>query len=208
MTLAAVLTGDIIKSQKITAADYDSVIASLKQQVNSLQSYCNLAFTLYRGDEFQLYLSNPGYAGLAAVLIRLNLLSLNQDARISIGIGDIDALRDPVSTSTGSAFTLSGHGLQSMAQQRLLLQVDHAPLPPALALLIRFCDDKLQQLTRRQASALNYYLSEPNNQHQQIADRMRTSRVNVTKLLNQASYVLIEDFIRYLSEYLTEVTHG
>lgn len=51
---------------------------------------------------------------MLATQIRLFVLSLGSDIRISIGLGDINEPADKLNTSTSQAFVFSGHSLDRM----------------------------------------------------------------------------------------------
>jgi predicted DNA-binding protein YlxM (UPF0122 family) len=202
MGWSAVITGDLVRSSKMAPDRYNLILQQLEQTLATLSSN-HTDFSIYRGDGFQLYLPNPGQSLTAALLIRLNLISHDADCRLSIGLGNIDSKRSQISMSTGEAFTLSGRGLEALKDVYWSLQ-----LPQSLSvdwqLLLRFADVLLQQMTARQAQVLYGYLTGDNPSHQQLADKMQTSRANITQLLNQAHYTLFQDLLSQFQLFLGE----
>ena len=198
MSLFAVITGDLVKSSNYQAADYERLLYLLDQSLRSLSPapYYNI----YRGDAFQLLLTEPGHAVRAALLLRLNLIAEAADARLCIAIGPVDNLRADIKTATGPVFTLSGTGLDQLAQQRWSLYCADGSQP--LDLLLRFADKLLMQLTARQAQVLLLYLLANDQSHQALATELNTSRANITALLNQANYLLFNDFVQHCHNWI------
>ena len=196
MPCYAVLTGDLVDSSQVPTARYDALLYGLDQCLRQVCDKFNGSYNIYRGDAFQLLLRQPHQALHSSLLIRLALKTLQSDARISIGLGQVENLRQDIKSATGEAFTLSGQGLESMGnQQRMRIASSSEEFQFHMALLLRFADLLISGITSRQAQALQEYFNLEDNAHQQIADRLKTSRVNATKLLNQGHYELLSDFI-------------
>lgn len=198
MSLFAVITGDLVKSSNYQAADYERLLYLLDQCLRSLSPVPH--YNIYRGDAFQLLLTEPGQAVRAALLLRLNLIAEAADARLCIAIGPADNLRADIKTATGPVFTLSGTGLDQLAQQRWSLYCSDGSQP--LDLLLRFADKLLMQLTARQAQVLLLYLLANDQSHQALATELNTSRANITALLNQANYLLFKDFVQHCHNWI------
>jgi predicted DNA-binding protein YlxM (UPF0122 family) len=207
--MIAVISGDLIKSQKIPQQEYDDMLYQLDQSLRFIASKFNGRFSVYRGDALQIQLPDPTDVCCAAVLLYLQLKSANYSLRQSLAVGNLDNPRADIKTATGSAYTLSGQGLDTM-NQRLLLQIEYCPLDTSFALNIDLIDVLLDKMSQKQANALFYYLTTHNNSHSELAKELKTSRENVTKLLNLAHYQLIERFLNYskhkIAQQLTEVT--
>ena len=202
MSWNAVITGDLVRSSKIAPDRYNLILTQLEQILANL-SHEPTDFAIYRGDGFQLFLPNATQALQAALCIRLNLIAVGIDCRLSIGIGTIDAKRPQITMSTGEAFTLSGRGLEPLKDVHWAL---HLPQPMAneWPLLLRFSDVLLQQMTARQAQVLYGYLAADNPSHQQLADVMQSSRANITQILNQAHSTLFQDLLDQFQSFISE----
>ncbi len=202
MGWSAVITGDLVGSSTIAVDRYPLVLQQLEQTLAALSSDQN-DFVIYRGDGFQLYLPDPERALFAALCIRLKLIALNTDCRLSIGIGAIDHKRSQISMSTGEAFTLSGRGLDALKDVFWNLHLPQS-LPNEWQLLLRFSDVLLQQMTARQAEVLSVFLTGDFPSHQHLADAMKTSRANITQLLNQAHYTVFQDLLTQFQYFLAK----
>ncbi|SEA51418.1 hypothetical protein [Alkalimonas amylolytica] len=204
-TSYAVLTGDLVQSRAIKAVQYDSVLYQLEQLFASQVETWGLSYNFYRGDAFQLLLTKPQYGVQLAISIRLTLLSLAQDCKISIGIGEVTNLRQDIKSATGPAFTLSGTGLDSLSgSQRLQIHCQQSELQAILAVPVRMADAMVANLTARQAEAVLLHLINPGLAHEAIAQKLGTSRANVTKLLNNShvDYQLLQAFLIYCEQHI------
>ncbi|WP_214000765.1 sigma-70 region 4 domain-containing protein [Arsukibacterium sp.] len=202
----AVLTGDFVKSRSIAGGQYDSVLYQLEQLLVSKAEPLGCSYNFYRGDAFQILLTQPAAAVELAIYIRLTLLSLGRDCKISIGLGEVTNLRGDVKSASGPAFTLSGIGLDKLpAGQRLAINSQQPLLQQVLAVPLQMADSMLGKLTARQAEALLLYFLTPGSSHENIAVKLGTSRENVTKLLNNnhADYQLLQAFIQYCNSHIT-----
>ena len=202
----AVLTGDLVKSRAIKAEQYDSVLYQLEQLFASKTEAWALSYSFYRGDAFQVLLAKPQYGVQLAISIRLTLLSLAQDCKISIGMGEVTNLRQDIKSATGPAFTLSGSGLDNLnGSQRLQIHCQQRELQAVLAVPVQMADAMLANLTARQAEAVLLHLINPGLAHEAIAQKLGTSRANVTKLLNNShlDYQLLQAFLAYCEQHIS-----
>lgn len=124
----SVITGDIIKSR--TIEDKDLLLHTLQaifSEISKTFSFIE-TFEIYRGDSFQAILNNPEHSLRVALLIRLGLRKESPkgekwDARIGIGIGGINFLKENIKISNGEAFELSGLSLDSIKDSDRRMQI-------------------------------------------------------------------------------------
>ena len=163
--IQAVLTGDIVASQRLSADELNRVRATVEEacaQV-SLWSPALLprAVEFSRGDTWQVLLSEPTLALRAALWIRAALLfRCDVDTRIAIGIGSVQPLAKELSRSGGDAFVRSGQALEAMSQVRLTVVLPpSSPLACWVELVARLCDALVSSWTQRQAELVHAALS-------------------------------------------------
>ena len=205
--MIGVISGDIIKSQTIPKQQYDAMLYELEQSLRCVSGESTL-WNIYRGDSFQLQINDPEYLFKHSVLIYLYLKASGYEVRQSMAIGEIDNPRNDIKTATGSAFTLSGHGLDKIANQRFLFNTPPQNIHESLNLNLAFADVLLTKITQKQANALYAYLTSTDNSHAALAKDLKTSRENVTKLLNLAHYQLIERFLEHSSNIIKNINQG
>ncbi|MDY0387607.1 MAG: SatD family protein [Methanolobus sp.] len=144
--LYAVITGDLVKSSQLEHGAREKMIAYLRESLMfiedklELQDAVFLPIDIFRGDSFQIVLSQPDRALLASIILSLRLSLFNKDAkdfaaRISIGIGTIEYIpkSGDIGEADGAAFRLSGKALDTMKEkdQNLLITSSN----PALNLM-------------------------------------------------------------------------
>lgn len=123
----AVITGDIVKSGKF-GSDREKALKILKEALNSLNKFKSKSIggisDIFRGDSFQIVISEPNLALEIAIYLKARLLSntikgKSIDARIAIGIGKIESLnKKNIQESDGEAFRLSGNALDNISKYR------------------------------------------------------------------------------------------
>jgi len=127
----AVLTGDLVKSSRLTAAMSKTAMDRLKKlAIEFGEIYPGSLIgrmDTFRHDSWQVLLDHPALAFRAAVFLR-SALKMESDAdtkydtRVSIGVGGVELVsKRRISDSRGDAFVYSGKGLDVMANQRLAL---------------------------------------------------------------------------------------
>jgi hypothetical protein len=123
----AVITGDIVKSGKF-GSDRGKALKILKDALNSLNNFKRKSIggisDIFRGDSFQIVISEPAYALEIAIYLKAKLLSKNIkgkiiDVRIATGIGNIESINSKnIKESDGEAFRLSGSALDNISKYR------------------------------------------------------------------------------------------
>lgn len=123
----AVITGDIVKSRKF-GSNREKALKALKETLDSLRNYKNKSIggisDIFRGDSFQIVISEPKHALETAIYLKAELISKtikekSIDVRIGIGIGKIEAFnKENIPESDGEAFRLSGNALDNISKYR------------------------------------------------------------------------------------------
>jgi len=125
----AVLTGDLVRSSRLTSDQSREAMDGLKSAAIAFGTVfpgsISGVMDTFRHDSWQLLLNNPVFAFRAALFLRCSLKmksssGIRFDTRISIGIGPVDFVAENrVSDSRGIAFTLSGRSLDGMKNEHL-----------------------------------------------------------------------------------------
>ncbi|MDU0354910.1 MarR family winged helix-turn-helix transcriptional regulator [Paraglaciecola aquimarina] len=204
--LIAVLTGDIVGSQKIAPQYYDTMLQTIETTFSWFATKTEINFDLFRGDAFQAVFTTPSMSISSAIILRLALKICQPSfsARQSIGIGTATALRAKTKISTGEAFLLSGTGLDQIKGNLLTIHTSQANFQTKIGLLTKFLDNHLADLTTTQSEVLLCYLRSEDKSHDAIAKTLNKTRSNVTRLLNACRYQLIVDYIRHFENCLAE----
>lgn len=123
----AVITGDIVESSRLSDKQKAKLNQALKDAFGDIKHFSNNQtealpqFNIFRGDSFQGLLADLPHALKAAILIRALLrnhqpddIQHNWDARIAIGIGEVDYLPENISEGDGEAYQNSGPVLDNL----------------------------------------------------------------------------------------------
>jgi len=128
----AVLTGDLVKSSKLTSDESQRAMQWLRQAADKVSDLYpeSIEGTMdtFRHDSWQLLLTQPALCLRVAVYFRTALKlhserTARYDTRISIGLGEVESIAESrISDSRGPAFTISGKNLDAMHRSRLVCQ--------------------------------------------------------------------------------------
>ncbi|ANQ52522.1 AsnC family protein [Flammeovirga yaeyamensis] len=124
--MIAILTADIVSSTKTRDNDLWS---SCIEEVMNLPFFEDIRWDIFRGDSFQIELTDPSKSLYLAVLLRVfinakkELYDLKIDVRISIGIGKEGFEGDNVMSSDGQAYKLSGRNFDKFHQSQRRLSI-------------------------------------------------------------------------------------
>ena len=189
----AVLTGDLVRSREMTADQIATVRATLDAAVQEIDRWSpGLVLggpQFFRGDSWQIALSEPGYFLRAAMGLRavLRAMDMRAETRIGIGIGQAERV-DPqeISLSVGEAFILSGGALDtikgSVGLSIALNDRDRKRLP-LLGPLVATCDELIGRLQPAQAETVWLSLALPAPSQQDVARKRGITRQTASDAL-------------------------
>ncbi len=216
----AVVTGDIISSSKIRGPVRNLVLNKLKEGVGEITKQLlknkKKQFEIFGGDSFQMMLEEPELAMLVGILIRAKLRELDTaqyyntkrsiqrfDARIAIGIGKIDFIRNKIVESDGEAFRNSGLMIMEMKKQGINLKVK-TPWTEAdkeLQVSSLLADNIISGWSAYQAEAAYLYLLY-NLTQAEIAQKLKISQSGIYHRLEHGSVESIKTFIKRFEEII------
>lgn len=216
--MKAVITADLIDSTKLTKDDSEKVMKTLYMlQKELMMSRVNYAqdFYIKRGDNVQIELTNVSDALRVALLLKttLNKISLNPtqkkniqvDARIAIGIGEIDNIRENVNESSGEAYMYSGRTVDMMkkSKRHLFLTSGESSLNDELYVELLLLEEILSNWKRSSAEVVNFLLLGFNEF--EIAEKLGITQPAVNQRKKTAGWIgiqaLLERFENLLIQY-------
>jgi hypothetical protein len=207
--MTGVITGDIINSTSISAGHKTALLAAIAETSNELEVFSPLQSEVFRGDSFQLMVERPEMAMQVAVMFRAGLKSRTPkdakqlwDARLAVGIGDVDYLSDRVTVSDGEAFRLSGREFDELGRRTLSVMTRWEDVNKELYVLTLFVDDIISNWTVSQSLAV--YMSIVDGMTQKdIADRLGQSAQNISKLSTAAREKHIRTYLNRCNLLIT-----
>ena len=119
--MIAVLTGDVINSRK--APNIGKVISNLEKALSYYKGNQNES-EIYRGDSFQMEMTNIEEALTAAIHIKARVKLIKEvDIRIGIGIGKRNHSDESVRKSYGEAYINSGETFDLLREKKRSLGI-------------------------------------------------------------------------------------
>ncbi|WP_440977533.1 hypothetical protein [Stenotrophomonas maltophilia] len=192
--LIAVLTGDLVKSTEMDAATIDDVREVISVAVAQAMEWPGPGIVgpeFYRGDAWQLAVTQPhGFLRLATwIKAKLAASESRARTRIAIGLGTVEALdRKAVSRSLGEAFVLSGRLLECMGRTQdmdvaLPVQRENLYWLPAV---VSACDVIVARWTRSQAEVASLFLIPDAPSQLEAANALNRHRQSVNRVYHDA----------------------
>ncbi len=165
MAQIAVLTGDLVDSTRQTAARVDIAMLALRGAADRIAAWQAPAsatrFTRFRGDGWQIALSEPHFALRAAVVLQGTLGALGLESRISIGIGSAEHLgTTDLADAAGQAFEVSGQALDKMGDTARIA-IAGPTVTDADAMIADLLGERMGRWTAAQAEAAALQLASP-----------------------------------------------
>lgn len=177
MDIYGIITGDIVGFTKLEEEEKDSLVEILHQTINEISSQESrtgtIEFEMFRGDSFQVKVSNAKDTLRIALLIRLALIAAREDfkhsssreklstwdARLSIGIGSINYVKETINLSDGEAFRYSGRAFDSLKRSyRLIVRTPSEDTNEEFDIECLMADTIIRKLSDKQAKITYKYL--------------------------------------------------
>ena len=196
----AVLTGDLVRSSRLTAADLDRAMAALARGADQAAGWGDHPgrFTRFRGDGWQCLAPSPPLALRTALILKAHLRREGRqfDTRIAIGVGaaELPAAGD-LAAASGPAFRRAGHGLDTMRRSaRLAIGWQDPPADAAkVRAIVALADEIARRWTPAQASVLVGSLTPDDGRSQgEVAATLSVSQQMVAKHLRAAGNPALE----------------
>lgn len=163
-------------------------------------------FSAFRGDGWQCIGPEPAFALRGALVMRAHLSSLGRqfDTRISIGIGAGWVTgRENLAAASGPAFELSGHGLDSIGQNRRLAIAWETPpkTAPLIRAIFALADEISRNWTPGQAKIFaRLLLEEPRPSQEKLATTLGITQQTVAAHLSGGGDWALQEALRALEE--------
>lgn len=206
MALQAVLTGDIVNSTRLSAANEKRLLKGLKKILYSYK------YEFYRGDSFQIYLKNPADALRIALLCRAAAISvpsneenMHADVRISIGLGTVKSPVKVLSSAKGEAFLLSGRMLDELAKsgRRLSIAVNGPIAGIAFEVIADYLNSIFDVMTDKQAVVVFELLAGKTQKN--VSDKLKKSKSTISQHVTSGRWYEIEKLLKQYENVITQI---
>ncbi|WP_425050217.1 hypothetical protein [Psychromarinibacter sp. S121] len=203
--LSAVLTGDLVASRKASRAQAERAMAALSEAARDFGTSrkMDLRFTRFRGDGWQVYLSDPTYALDAALYLitRLRGEATEVETRLSAGIGPVVTTgTNDLSDADGDAFYISGDHLEIIGKRQRMV-VAGKGIGPFQAAVFELVDHISAGWSPAQAEAVAMAMTERYATQDDIAEVLGITRQAVQSRLAAAGYAFLHDALHAFRTY-------
>ncbi|MHC1776138.1 MAG: SatD family protein [Lentimicrobium sp.] len=213
--LFAVLTGDLIRSSKLSGRELSRLPAAFSAVVNQVDQACHqpegtTKFSIFRGDSFQL-LTTPQSALKTLFLLKAELritfpktIADSVDARIAVTLGTVSHIAPNITESTGEAFTQSGHLLDTIPHNRqTLFGFKGGEADRELNTALTLADEITRKWTTSQA-ALVFWLLQGMTQ-KEIALKTSNSQPTIMKKIKTMGWQGISELLGRYDEIIHNI---
>jgi len=201
--MIAVNTGDIVHSRRLSQAQLNTALDTIRQQVSWVDKDGNVNMEFFRGDSFQITLLDPRELATLVILIHCALRQISCRATLSLAVGQGE-LKKQLAGAYGEAFELSGLGLDATKRGEISFDSSNNLLKNSFKVSTQFLSFLLESLTIKQAEVLELFVCDNFPEHQHIADKLKTSRQNITAHLNKSGADLVKAYIIHYQQLIRE----
>lgn len=200
-TMISIITGDIVNSRSLN--NQDLWLNPLKNLLSEWGSNPQ-QWEIFKGDYFQLEISDPLQSLRAALRIKALIRSLeisdhqkrksDIDVRIAIGIGEKEYVSNRISESNGSAFVFSGEKYEMLKKEKITLAVKSGweEFDKEINLYLKLAVSYMNKWSYSSAEIANTLLKNPHKTQAEIGQQLgieqnsvsgRYSRANLEEIL-------------------------
>jgi len=203
----AVISGDVINSTKLTSEQFEQLLIRIKDIQHLItEGGLSNVHSIDRGDEFQTVVHDIENALRYTIIYRIAIKALGKqfDSRISFAIASNADLRESVSESMGEAFVLSGRGLKTLKNNRLVFNSDRLELSGNFDLLFKYLDKQLTELTSRQCEVMLPMLKTNDGLSiSELSKKLNVADATASKSLKASGWPLINELNwRFINQVL------
>ncbi len=204
--LYSVITGDIIKSSKLSLEHHKLLVKVMKNSSKDISKIFPDALKyepeLFRGDSWQLLIKQPELALSIALFYRAYLKAKMQlssiDARMAISIGTVDFIES--SFGVGNAYKISGKALDKKGKRKIRFVSDVIPNSDVIDLLIQNTDYISSKWTSSQSKIVLLALQDMDQNA--ISSKLRISQQAVSKQIDSSGWIVVAENIVYFKQAL------
>lgn len=202
--MTSVITGDIIKSRGTNPVEWISTLKDALSTLNHDKSF----WEIYRGDSFQIEVTDITKSFLAAVYIKACVKMIKGlDVRLAIGLGDKTYQGNDVTESNGEAFIFSGETLETLKKDKLNLRIktNNKKLNKELNLFFKLALVSMDNWTTNSAEVVKLNIENPNALQQELAEKIGTKQDAISKRQKRAGLENILELNQMYQQKISEL---
>jgi len=201
--MTSVITADIIGSRQQS----EHWVNNLKKILAPLGNTPS-QWEIYRGDEFQIEVTNSEDALLTAILIKAQLRAIKSDARMSIGFGDKTHNAERISESNGSAFIHSGELFETLKKQKvtLALRTGSTDFDEKFNLMLQLALTFMDSWLVQSAEFVALAIENPTLSQEELGQKLGINQAAVSRRQKRAQFDLVMNLDRYFRTQIKQLT--
>ena len=202
--MTSVITGDIIGSRQQKSDHWVEDLKKILAPFGKTPSQ----WEVYRGDEFQIEISNPEEALLIAILVKAHLRAIKSDARMSIGFGDKTHNAERISESNGSAFINSGELFETLKKQKvtLAMRTGNADIDEKINLMLQLALTFMDNWLVQSAEFVTAAIENPTLSQEELGQKLGINQAAVSRRQKRAQFDLVMNLDRYFRTQIKQLT--
>ncbi|WET03802.1 SatD family protein [Flavobacterium sp. YJ01] len=202
--MTSVITGDIIGSRQQQSEHWVEDLKKILTPFGTTPSQ----WEIYRGDEFQIEVTNPEDALLVAILVKARLRAIKSDARMSIGFGDKTHNAERISESNGAAFINSGELFETLKKQKvtLALRTGDSNFDEKLNLMIQLALTFMDSWLVQSAEFVALAIENPNLSQEELGQKLGINQAAVSRRQKRAQFDLVMHLDKYFRNQIKQLT--
>jgi hypothetical protein len=185
--MVSVITGDIINSKRNNPKAW---LKPLKKELDAIGKSPKF-WEIYRGDSFQVIVSDPKNALLTAIKIKATLKSIQGiNVRMSIGMGSRTHNAPKVTESNGSAFVHSGEKFETLKKekQNLAIKSDWPVFDEEMNLYLKLSLIAMDNWTINAAEIVKTAMENPGKVQEELGQIVGIKQNAISNRLKRAYY--------------------
>jgi hypothetical protein len=185
--MVCVITGDIINSKRNSPKAW---LKPLKKELDTIGKSPKY-WEIYRGDSFQVIVSDPKNALLTAIKIKATLKSIQGiNVRMSIGMGSRTHNAPKVTESNGSAFVHSGEKFETLKKekQNLAIKSDWPVFDEEMNLYLKLSLIAMDNWTINAAEIVKTAMENPGKVQEELGQIVGIKQNAISNRLKRAYY--------------------
>lgn len=185
--MVSVITGDIINSKRNSPKAW---LKPLKKELDAIGKSPKY-WEIYRGDSFQVIVSDPKNALLTAIKIKATLKSIQGiNVRMSIGMGSRTHNAPKITESNGSAFVHSGEKFETLKKekQNLAIKSDWPEFDEEMNLYLKLSLIAMDNWTVNAAEIVKTAMENPGKLQEELGQIVGIKQNAISNRLKRAYY--------------------
>lgn len=193
--MTSIITGDIINSRK--ASIPEDYLNDIKKEFNR-HGNSPKTWEIYRGDSFQLEVSDPLIALETAIKLKAIVKQYKElDVRMAIGIGEKSYEAEKITESNGDAFIFSGKTFDQSLKKEVTLAIksNWQEFDKKINLFLKLALSFMNSWSEKSAEAVELYFNNPNKSQKELAKLLGKGQSTVSERLDRANFHLVTEVI-------------